>query len=229
MNAPDSSPALGLWVRRAEVVDELWDAYDPEAETPGVDTDGMTPELRDLVVSHGDAVVGILDAAAEDANMIVEQVKVILHEWLQKSAKDFVIHRSRTSHTHWKYNVLLASSTRPDEPILRVSFLLGDVGNSRDFQYRLSLQSIRNCKLTPGEDLAKLFVDARSASAFIEERVRKNVVVLHDGALNQFIAEDGSLSVAAMLQDVSQKLQRQSPSNFSKAQKLLQHHRTISA
>ena len=229
MNAPDSSPALGLWVRRAEVVDELWDAYDPEAETPGIDTDGLTPELQDLVVSHGDALVGILDAAAEDANMIVEQVKAVLHEWLQKSAKGFVIHRSRTSHTHWKYNVLLASSTRPDEPILRVSFLLGDVGNSRDFQYRLSLQSIRNCKLTPGEDLAKLFVDARPASAFIDERVRMNVVVLHDGALHQFIADDGSLSVAAMLQDVSQKLQRQSPSNFSKAEKLLQRHRTVGA
>lgn len=229
MNAPDSSPALGLWVRRAEVVDELWHAYDPEAEMPGFDTDGLTPELQELVAAHGDTLVAILDAAAEDANFIVEQVKTILHQWLQKSAKDFVIHRSRTSHTHWKYNVLLAASTQPDEPILRVSFLLGDVGTSRDFQYRLSLQSIRNCKLTPGEELAKLFNDARSTSAFIEERVRKNVVVLHDGALNQFIADDGSLNIDDMLQDISQKLQRQGSSNFSKAQKLLQRHRTVAA
>jgi hypothetical protein len=229
MNSPDTSPALGLWVRRAEVVDELWDAYDTEAETPGIDTDGLTPELHDLVHSHGEALVAILDAAAEDANMIVNQVKTILHAWLQKSARDFRVLRGMTSHRYWRYNVPLASSTRPDEPILRVSFLLGDIGVSKDFQYRLSLQSIRSCKLTPGEQLAMRFNDARAASAFIDERIRKNVVVLHDGMLSQFITEDGALNVAGMLQDISQQLQRQGHANFSKAHTLLQRYRTIGA
>lgn len=229
MNAPDASPALGLWVRRAEVVDELWDAYDTEAETPGIDTDGLTPELRDLVNSHGEALVAILDAAADDANMIVNQVKTILHEWLRKSAKDFRVLRGMTSHRYWRYNVPLASNTRPDEPILRVSFLLGDIGVSKDFQYRLSLQSIRSCKLTPGEQLAMRFNDARAASAFIDERVRKSVVVLHDGALSQFIAEDGTLNVADMLQDISKQLQRQGHANFRKALRLLEHHRSATS